>query len=346
MISNLFKRSLTVAISAVAIVTAPTALAQAEDVSDFYDDRTVTVVAPSGTGGSIYLYALLVSQHIGKHIPGQPDVVVESRPGGGGISGANYVDRIAPKDGTVIAELHPSGLLAPLFDRTAASAQYDHTENQWLGTLVARTYVGAVWHEVPVDSMEDMRDTPIRFGANGRGSGSYQNPRFVAHSMGADLTISAGYNSGGETNLAIERGEVQGRGNYYSGFLATNPDWIEDGKLKFLFKMGPDHPDLADVPTARSMVSGKDNLAMLALLEAPLNVGQAFYVHKDVPAERAKALRQAFMAMIQDPEFLAAAGEMNLELDPKGADYIAEFIDQIRNTPRAVANQLDQIISQ
>lgn len=107
--------------ASVALATGALALAAmsssvlADPVAEFYDGRTVTVVAPSGTGGSIYLYALLVSNHIGKHIPGQPNVVVESRTGGGGITAANYVNSIAPQDGTVIAELHPSSLLAPSF---------------------------------------------------------------------------------------------------------------------------------------------------------------------------------------------------------------------------------------
>lgn len=348
MLIAMFKRTASMALITGAMALAMNSIVQADPVADFYDGRTVTVVAPSGTGGSIYLYALLVSEQIGKHIPGEPDVVVESRTGGGGITGANYVNQIAPKDGTVIAELHPSSLLAPSFERTTATTKYDPTEFQWLGSVVARTYVGAAWHDVPVDSLEEMRNTQVRFGANGRGSGSYQNPTFMAHVTGAQLEISTGYSSGGETNLAIERGEVQGRGNYYSGFLATNPDWIRDGKLKFLFKMGPDHPDLAEVPAAADIVAAtgnEDYMRMLNLLEAPLKVGQAFYVAAGVPADRAKALREAFESMVQDPEFLAQAEKFGLEVSPVSADAIYDIMDVIAASPADLANRLDQIIS-
>jgi tripartite-type tricarboxylate transporter receptor subunit TctC len=342
------RKTASMALISGAMALAMNSAAQADPVADFYSGRTVTVVAPSGTGGSIYLYALLVSNQIGKHIPGQPNVVVESRTGGGGISGANYVNQIAPKDGTVIGELHPSSLLAPSFERTTATTQYNPTEFQWLGSVVARTYVGAAWHDVPVNSLEEMRNTPVRFGANGRGSGSYQNPKFMAHVTGAQLEIFTGYSSGGETNLAIERGEVQGRGNYYTGFLATNPDWIRDNKLKFLFKMGPDHADLADVQAATDIVAASGNeeyVRMLKLLEAPLNVGQGFYVANEVPADRAKALRGAFEAMVQDPEFLAQAETFGLEISPVSADAISDIMEDLASTPAGLANRLDQIIS-
>lgn len=345
--SHVFKK-ITASILTGAVLGSASIAALADPVADFYRNKTVIVVAPSGTGGSIYLYALLVSNHIGNHIPGNPNVIVESRTGGGGITAANYISRIAPQVGTVIGEIHPSSVLAPFFTRTTANTQFRPTELNWLGSVVARTYVGAVRSDAPVNSLEDMRNTAARFGANGRGSASFQNPNFMAHVTGAQLDIFTGYSSGGETNLAIERGEVQGRGNYYSGFLATNPDWIEQGYLKFLFKMGPDHPDLANVPAAVDIVAKAGNpefMQMLDLLEAPLNVGQDFYVAPDVPADRVQALQAAFEAMVQEPAFIADAAQMGLEIAPVSADAIIDIMNRLRATPADLADRLDQIIS-
>jgi tripartite-type tricarboxylate transporter receptor subunit TctC len=328
-----------------ALTLASLGAAHADPVADFYKDKTVTVVSPSGTGGSIYQYALLVSNHIGRHIPGQPTVIVEARSGGGGIKAANYVDRVAPGDGTVIAELHPGSLMAPTFEKTASAAKYDPRQFQWLGSAVARSYVGAVWHTVDANALEDLRDKEIVFGGSGRGSSSYQNPTFMANITGAKIKVIPGYKSGGETNLAMERGEVQGRGNYYSGFLATNPEWIRDKKLKFLFKMGPEHPDLANVPSAKQYMKTDEQKQMLALLEAPLNVGQAFYVDDRVPTARADALRTAFTNMLADPQFQADAKQLNLEIDPRSADEVRGVISEAFKAPKDVVNKLDSIIS-
>jgi len=303
----------------------------AQSVADFYTGKTVTVVAPSGTGGSIYEYALLVSNHLGRHIPGNPTTVAESRGGGGGVKAANYLANAAPKDGTIVGELHPSSLIVPMIK----DVQYDPRKFYWLGSVAVRTYVGAVWNTVKADTLEKMRDTPTVFGGSGTGSPSY---------MGAKLTVVPGYKSGGATNLAMERGEVQGRGNFYEGFLATNPDWIADKKVKFVFKAGPDNPDLADVAPASKYVKTDVEKQMLGLLEAPLNLGQSFYVVGDVPDDRKAALRKAFEDMLKDPEFLADAKKLNLYINPLPYDRVAAVVEDVYKTPKNVVDDLGKIL--
>jgi len=245
------------------------ALAQS-NAEEFYKGKTVQVIAPSGAGGSVYQYALLVSNHLGRHIPGSPTSILQARPGAGGVTAANYVAQAGPKDGTVVAELHPQSLLTPA---TGKGANYDPRTFQWLGSLAVRAYVGAVWHTVNVRSIEDMKDKEYIFGGSGVASASYQYPLFLAYLTGARIKVIPGYKSGGETNLAMERGEVQGRGNYYEGFLATNPDRVRAKKVKFVFRLGPDHPDLAGVPSARQYAKTPKQQQMLRVLESPLAVG-------------------------------------------------------------------------
>jgi tripartite-type tricarboxylate transporter receptor subunit TctC len=315
-------------------LTAP-ALAQSGKVADIYKGKTVTVVAPSDAGGSIYQYALVVSNHLGRNIPGSPTTIVQARPGGGGVTAANYVARAGAKDGTVVAELHPQSLLAPI---TGKGATYDPRQFQWLGSIAVRTYVGAVWHTVNVRSLEDMKDKEYVFGGSGVASASYQYPMFLAHLTGARIKVIPGYKSGGETNLAMERGEVIGRGNYYEGFLA-------DKKVKFIFKLGPDHPDLAGVPSGSQYAKTAKHQQMLRVLEAPLAIGQAFYVAREVPKERVEALREAFRKMLADPEFIAESQKTKLYVNPVGPAEIADAVAKVYATPKDVLAELDALLT-
>ena len=302
----------------------------ADAVSDFYQGKTVSVVSPSGVGGSIYKYALLVSNHIGRHIPGNPEVVVEDRGGGGGKKAANYVQNAAPKSGVVIAELHPSSLVV-----------FDFNSVNWLGSVAVRPYVGVVWNTVKDDRLEKMTGKEVTFASSGAGGSSYQYPYFLAQVTGANLKIIPGYKSGGKMNIAMEAGEVDGRGNYYEGFLSTNPDWVKDGKIKYVFRMGDDHPDLMDVPQASDYMKNEKHKQMLDYLEGPLKVGQAFYVHGDVPPDRLAALRKAFVDMLNDPVFLEDAKKMKLVIRSRTADQVAAAVKKVYATPKAVVEELD-----
>jgi tripartite-type tricarboxylate transporter receptor subunit TctC len=331
-----------VAAAMAGLTASGTALAQGGSVADFYKGKTVQVIAPSGAGGSVYQYALTVSNHLGRHIPGSPTSIVQSRPGGGGVTAANYVTKAGDKDGTVVAELHPSSLLAPL---TGKGASFDPRKFQWLGSVAVRSYVGAVWHTVNVRTLEDMKDKEHVWGGSGVASASYQYPMFLAHLTGARLRVIPGYKSGGETNLAMERGEVQGRGNYYEGFLTTNPDWIRDKKVKFVFRLGPDHPDLKDVPAGSQYAKTPKQQQMLRVLEAPLSIGQAFYVAPEVPKERVAALREAFKKMLADPQFIAETEKIKLYVNPREPDEIAAVVAKVFETPKEVFAELNALLT-
>ena len=315
-------------------------ISQAQSVAEFYGGKTVTVVAPSGTGGSIYKYALLVSNHLGRHIPGTPTSVAESRSGGGGVKAANYMVKAAPKDGTVVAEMHPSSLIVPMIKEVS----YDPRNFYWLGSIAVRSYVSAVWHTVEADTLEKITDKEVAFAASGTGSPSYMLPTFMAHITGAKMKVVTGYKSGGAMNLAMERGEVQGRGNFYQGFLATNPDWVKDKIVKFVFKAGPDHPDLAGVAPASKYAKTDAEKQMLGLIEAPFNIGQSFYVVGDVPDDRKAALRTAFQNMLKDPVFLADAKKLNLYIDPLTHEQIVPVIEAVYKTPKEVVDGLGAIL--
>jgi hypothetical protein len=275
-----------------------------------------------------------------KHRPGVAFLI--PTPDGRGLRGKLIRGASDSPHGTVVAELHPQSLLTPL---TGKGATYDVRKFHWLGSVAVRTYVGAVWHTVNATSLEDMKDKEYVFGGSGVASASYQYPMFLAHLTGARIKVIPGYKSGGETNLAMERGEVLGRGNYYEGFLATNPDWVRDRKVKFIFKLGPDHPDLAGVPSGRQYAKTPKHQQMLRVLEAPLSIGQAFYAPNEVPKERVNALRDAFKKMLADPQFIAEAQKMKLYLNPAGPAEIEEVVAKLYETPKELFAELDALLT-
>lgn len=291
----------------------------------FFKDRTVSVIVPVGPGGSFHIYAQIVARHLAKHIPGNPSVIVQNRPGAGGAVSAAYVAHAAPKDGTVIGKIVPGMLTDPLM----RDVRYDATEFQYLGAIAARDFSLAVWHTAPVESWEDLKTTEVTFGATGRGASTAVIPQFVNGVLGTKMQIITGYGSGGDINLAIERGEVQGRGNFYSGYTGVRPDWIEQNKLRFLLTMGPEQPALDGVPRVRDLLKpGSMEARVFGMLEASFNMGQAFYLAPDVPKGRVETLQKAFWDAMTDPALKAEAEQRRVDYGPISAADMRRIVDE------------------
>jgi tripartite-type tricarboxylate transporter receptor subunit TctC len=287
--------------------------AGADEVADFYKGKTVTVVVPVSPGGTFHLYAQLVEQHIGRYIPGKPNVILQNRPGAGGVTANAYMMHAAPKDGTMFAEINPGTMTLPLL----RPARYDPRKFEWLGSVAVRGYCGAVWHTVEADTVEKMKKSVVVLGATGQGSQNFQIPTMMNHLLGTKFKIVSGYKGGGELNLAIEGGEIQGRANFYEGFVGARPDWIRDRKLKFFFTLGPDIPELKGVPSLKSMMKTDEERRMLALIDTTLQLGQAFFLPPGTPKARVDALTNAFASVVKDAEFLADAKKRKLLIDPR-----------------------------
>lgn len=325
-------------VAAVALVAAVACAnpAAADDLADFYHGKTLTVTVPATAGGSFHLYGLIVAQHIGKFIPGQPSAVVQNRPGAGGVTMNNYFMANAPKDGTIIGEINAGTVTMPLM----RPLHFDARKFEWLGSVAVRTYVGAVWHTVKADTIEKMQNTEVIFGSAGTGALNYQVPALMNVVLHTKYRIITGYGGGGDLNLAMERGETQARGNYYTGFVATNGDWIRDKKLKFFFVMGPMLPELKGVPRLKDKITSEEGRQMLSLVETGVDVGQAFFLPPGTVPARVAALRAAFTKMLKDPAFLADAEKRKLDVIPRSHQEIEQVIAEAYKTPPAVAKKV------
>jgi tripartite-type tricarboxylate transporter receptor subunit TctC len=333
----MFNRTIkTGAIAAAAVA----AVAVAAPANAMFEGKTVTVVVPSGSGGTFHLYGQLVQRHIGKHLPGNPNVVVQNRPGAGGVKAANFMAQAAPKDGTVLAEINPGSVIIPLMRKV----RFDPRTLEWLGTLSVRTYTMAVWHNVAADTIEKQKKTEVIMGASGVGSINFQLPTFLNAAVGTKYKLIKGYKGGGAINLAMERGEVQGRGNFYSGYLGAKPHWIRDKKVKIFATIGPVRPEVAHVPKLRDIVTGDMNSKMLGLLEVGFNIGQAFYLPPGTPKATVEVMRKAFSDLLKDKEMLAEAAKRKVPVDARTWRDNVKVVNAAFNVDKAVAKKLAGIL--
>lgn len=324
------------AVSAAFLAEAP-AMA---DVADFYRGKNLTVIVPAGSGGTFHIYGQLVQRHLGKHVPGNPSIIVKNMPGAGGVKAAAYMTSAAPKDGTVIAEINPGSVIVPLL----RNVDFDPRAFNWIGTLSVRTYTLAVWNTVKANTIEAHKKTQINMAASGAGSISYQLPTFLNAVLGTKYKLITGYKGGGAMNLAMERGEVDGRGNFYSGYLGAKPDWIRDKKVKIFATIGPVRPEVKDVPRLSDMVKGDINRKMLGLVEVGFNIGQAFYMPPGTPEERVAAMRKAFTAMLKDKDLLAEAAKRNVPVNPRTWEDNVKVVNEAFNVEPEVPEKLAEIL--
>jgi tripartite-type tricarboxylate transporter receptor subunit TctC len=299
-------RALTTAIlsaSVVGLVSAAMPMAGAS-AEDFFKDKTVTVVVPSGSGGTFHIYCQLVQRNMGPHIPGNPKMIIQNRPGAGGVKSLRWMVSAAPKDGTVIAMINPGTTMTPIL---RPKMGYDARELQWLGAPSVRTYTLGVWHTTPVKTIDDAKKMEVTLSSTGRAATSTLLPQLMNKLIGTKFKVIHGYKGGGAMNLAVERGEVMGRTNYYSGYTGARPHWLREGKITFLATFGPPRPEVKNVPRFIDMVKPGIDREMVLILESNFNVGQGFYVPPGVPKKTVNLLRKSFGAMVKDPAFKAEA---------------------------------------
>jgi tripartite-type tricarboxylate transporter receptor subunit TctC len=310
--------------------------ASAQSVEDFYKGKTVTVFVGYSAGGGYDTYARTVARHIGKHIPGNPSVIVKNRAGAGSMLLTNELYNILPKDGTVIGIIGRGLPMEPLFG--TPEAKYDPSKFTWLGSSNNEVSVCVSWHTSPVKKWEDLLTTPLIVGGTGPGADTDTFPRIMNNLLGTKLKLVTGYPGGNDVLLAMERGEVEGRCGYsWSSAKARKADWLAEGKLNILVQMSTGkHEDLPDVPLIMDLAKTQADKDALELIYARQEFGRPFLAPPGVPADRAEALQTAFMETMKDPEFLEDAKKQDLEINPVSGKRVGELIAKIYRAPKEV----------
>lgn len=326
-----------------ASLAAPTG-ASAQSVEEFYKGRKIDIVIGFTVGGGYDAYARLVARHMGDHLPGKPAIVPRNMAGAGSRTAAAFIHGVAPKDGTAVGIADQS---IPLEQALGdAGVKFDSREFAWIGNPNADNNVLTTWHTSPVKTIEDAKKIEATVGATGYNTSS-QYPTVLNAIVGTKFRVIMGYPGGNEINLAMERGEVAGRGsNAWASYKSTRPDWIAEKKINILVQIGlRKAPDLPHVPLLMEIAPNDLDRAALRLLSAPTTIGRPFFAPPGVPAERIKALRAAFDAMVKDPAFLEEAKKLNLDIDPVSGEELQKIVADIIDAPAAVKKRLAEVLA-
>ncbi len=306
-------------IGAMVLVIAAITTVSAATAQDFRG-KDVNLYVGSGAGGPYDAYARLVARHLGKHMPGNPAVVVQNMPGASGRRLINFMINVAPKDGSAIATIQRGVPFEPLM----GESQFDVEKIAWIGNANNETNVCMAWHASPVRSIEDVRIRTMVVGSSGPASTDSIYPNVLNTLHGMRFKVVEGYKSATETHIAMERGEVDGRcGISFDTLQSLNADWLRDRKVRILVQIGLDKlPELAGVPSVFDLSTSEEERQIWALWAAPLKMGRPFFAPPGMAAERVDLLRRAFDATMADPELRADAGRMNLIVEPSSGEQV------------------------
>src|SRR4051794_29827242 len=303
-------------------------------VTDFYRGKTINLLIGVNVGGSYDRDARLVARHLGSHIPGNPTIVPQNMIGGGGIAMANYLQAIAPKDGTYIAMM-PATL--PMNQLSGmGGVRYDIAKFQWIGSVMPIAHSAFVtWHTSGIRSIDDARRKEISAGASPKGSYVYTMAALLNEFIGTKFKIVAGYQGIATVYLAMERGEVDGLGVTWGEFSSEKANFVREKKINVIVQSAPKASDLPEVPTLDELARNDADRGTINFLLSGNKLGRPLATPPGVPPERLAALRIAFEETMKDPRFLKDVENSHTEFGPMPGEALQSAVDQILKTPPA-----------
>jgi len=304
--------------------------ARADAVAEFYKDKTITLFVGAGVGGSYDIYSRVLAATMSKHIPGNPTIVVKHiLGGGGGLPAAIHMQRTAPRDGTAIAMTQQTIVVAQVIESVAAG-KYDVRSWGWIGLMAPVRNMLAVWHTAPAQTLEEARNKEVIVGSTGRTSPTHIVPQVLNEIYGTKFKIVSGYNGVSQLNLAMERGEIQGRGASWLSVIASKPEYITEKKLKPLVVDGLTRdPAIPDVPRLIELARTERQRQAVTLISASSEFGRAVFAAPETPADRLAALRKAFDAAMRDPDLLADARKRKIDIEPQTGQALQKVVAEV-----------------
>jgi tripartite-type tricarboxylate transporter receptor subunit TctC len=324
----------------IALVTAGYPPGAAVAQQSFYAGKQVSIIVSSAPGGGYDATARTVGRHLGKHIAGAPNIVVQNMSGAGGIVATNHLYNIAPRDGLVIAQLQNTLPFEPMYGNK--QARYDPIRFHWLGSPSKETALLIVRSDTRFKTLADATRHEIILGANGASSTPAFYARLLADVFHLKVKLISGYPGQAEQLLAMDKGENEGGPSTFLSSLKTmRPDWLAENKIRILLQYALEpHPELKNVPFALDLLKGSpDDLNLMRVASVPLALGRPFTAPPDVPAERIALLRRGFEATFRDPDFLADCEKQGLECDaPSTGEQIQKIgADAYLTSPEIIA---------
>jgi tripartite-type tricarboxylate transporter receptor subunit TctC len=323
---------------ALTLVAAPAA-AQTPNLAG----KTVTLIIGLGAGSGYTTWGRAVARHIGRHLPGNPNVVVQNMPGGGSLNAANHIYALAPKDGTVFGVIARDAPLASLAG--VPGARFDPFKISWIGTPTVETNVCIAIQNAKVKSFDDLRKQELIVGTTGAGSGTYAYPKVLNGVLGTKFKLISGFPASSDVLLAMDRGEVEGVCESFASILAGRPDWIDKQKVNVLFQGGAEpNPRLQRVPFILDLAGNADEKQALEFLYASQGIGRPFVAPPGLPPDTLRMLRDAFDATMKDPDFLADAERLMFDIEPEDGAHLETLIRKIYATPRPIITRVGDLL--
>ena len=323
-------RVVLLALTASAITTA-SASAQTS-VADFYRNKSIDVYVGFSVGGVYDLNARLLSRFMGRHIPGNPSLVPRNMVGAAGVTLANWLYQVAPKDGTAFGTFARGIAFNPLLGQPGGVIEA--AKFNWLGSTNDEVSICAARRESGITKFEQVFDKELVIGSTGSSGDDDQFPKIINGVLGTKFRTVRGFPGGNEIKLAMERGEVSGRcGWSWSSVKATEAEWLKDKRISILAQLSlRKHPDLPDTPLIVDYAKTDEDRQIFKVVLARQVMAWPFAAPPGVPAERVAALRKAFDETLQDKDYLAEAERLNLEITPVSGERIQSLIDDVYRT--------------
>ena len=317
---------------------------QAQGVAEFYKGKTIQIIVGFGVGGGYDLYARALGRHLGKHIPGQPTVVVQNMEGAGSVRAANYVYSGSPRDGTVIAAVNQNMPMYSLLG--GAGARFEADGMQWLGSMANSNGLVYTWHESGIKTLDDAKQREVPMGAVGTASDSFIFVTIINELLGTKFKPINGYAGSTQIHLAMERREVMGRGgNSWASVQTANKSWITEHRINILVQVGFEkEPELPDVPLLLDLVQGEEAASIVKVISLPTALGYGHWLAPGVPKDRLDALRAAYGATLKDPEFRAEVDKQSMMIRPQPGAALDGLVKQAAAAPKTALARTARIL--
>jgi tripartite-type tricarboxylate transporter receptor subunit TctC len=323
------------------------------DVADFYKNKQFTVVVGYGPGGGYDVYARLFARHVGRYLPGQPNVVVQNMPGAGSLRAVNYLYNIAPKDGSVVAHFARNMPLQGILANNQ-NIQFDARKFIWLGSsssFANDAYILIVRPDAPVKTIgEAIRPggEALVLGGTAEGATGNDVPIILRDTIGLNVKRVVGYPDSGALFLAIERGEVHGRITDLSSVKTIKPDWLKPNsgfRVLVQFARSTRHQDFPDIPMARELARNDAARALIEFTEIPYLLSRPFAAPPGTPPDRAQALQAAFVATHKDPQYLEEAARLNVDVSPMDGEQVVSALKRLETAPPQMLDYLRKLFA-
>ncbi len=317
---------------------------RAQTVEEFYRGKSISLVIGFSVGGGYDLYARHLARHMGKHVPGNPMIVPQNMTGAGSLRAANFIYATAPKDGTAIATVTRSTGINPLLE---SGATFDGSKFAWIGSVTNEISTCITWHASGVKTLGDFLEKPLMLGGQGPSADPDMFANIYRNVFGAKIKLVSGYPGTNEITLAMERGEVDGVCGLSWGTIKTrHAHWLREKKINLLIQASfKKDPELRDVPLIMDLIKTEEQRQILAPFLAAQEMARPFIAPPGIPEDRKAALRAAFNATMKDPDYLADAQRLKIEVNPVTGQDIDRMLTELYATPKEIFQKASLAIS-